>query len=63
MTRTLLQQSVEIEVQLEHVNPRLAQEAEELPFGVPGHHGPDGILRHASSGRDAGDLVLRPRPG
>ncbi len=55
------EQPVEVEVQQQDVDPRLADEAEEGALGVAGDGGLDVGLGHAACLGDPGDLVL-PRP-
>ena len=52
------QQPVEVEVQLEDVDDRLAEEAEQGLRRVPGDDGAHGVRGHAPGGRDPGHLVV-----
>ena len=47
---------IQIEVQFQHVDPRLAQEAELPAFGVLGHQAPQLVLAHAALAGHARDL-------
>ena len=57
------QQAVEVEVEQQDVDPRLAEEAEQRLLGVAGDRGADVRLGHAARLGDARDLVLGRRPG
>ena len=52
------EQAVQVEVELEDVDARLAEEPEQRLLGVPGDDRADRVGRHAARRRDPGDLVL-----